>query len=106
MVTVLPDKIGKTIIILSCLKDDRQGEFYLNKLFSLKQEEEFERALISIIIGSGENTYLNPSMWGQLGDKQKILKDELNSKKPIERIEYKPFQSELNFFSKEFSTTI
>src|ERR1019366_4667187 len=80
MVTVLPDKSNKTIILFSCFDEDRQSEYFLNKLFSLKNEDEFERAVTSIIINKSSNVFLNPTIWKKLGARQKILENEINIK--------------------------
>lgn len=105
MATVLPDKSNKTIIIFACFDGDRQSEYFLNKLFSLKNEEEFERAVTSIIINKSSNVFLNPTMWDKLGERQKILEKEINLKRSFDELPEKPFMSEINFFSSEFLAT-
>lgn len=103
MVTILPDKSNKTIILLACFEGDTQSEYFLNKLFSITNEEEFERAVTSIIIDTASNVFIHPTMWDKFGDKQKILEKEINLKRSFSELPEKPFMSELNFFSKEFS---
>ena len=102
MITVLPDKSNKTIILFSCFDGDRQSGFFLNKLFSLK-DDEFDRAVTSIIINKSSNVFLNPTMWDKLGARQKTLENEINTKRPFDEESKKPFMSEINFFSEEFS---
>ncbi len=103
MLTILPDKSNKTIILFSCFEGDKQSEYFLNKLFSLQNEIEFEKAVTSIIINKASNVYLNPTMWDKLGVQQQILEDEINSERPFDELPKKPFMSKVNFFSGEFS---
>jgi hypothetical protein len=103
MITVLPDRSNKTIILFACFQADKQSEFFLNKLFSILNEEEFERAVTSIIVNKASNVFINPSMWEKLGERQNILEKEINIKRSFDELPEKPFMSEINFFSKEFS---
>lgn len=102
MVTVLPDKSNKTIILFSCFEGDRQSKYFLDKLFSMK-DDEFERAVTSIIINKSSNVFLNPTMWEKLGARQNTLEREINLKRSFDELPDKPFMSEINFFNKEFS---
>jgi hypothetical protein len=103
IVTILPDHNGKTIILFACFKGDKSAEFYLKKLLSLESKDDFERAVSSLLIFSGTNTYLNPSLWQALGEKQEIIEKELNYKRKLDNISEKPFMSSINFFQDEYS---
>jgi len=105
IITVLPDKSGKTIIILSCFNEDEHSKYYLNKLFSLVDENEFERALTSIIIEHGQNVFINPTMWDAFGELQNTLERERNIQRPFDSLPQKPYMSKLNFFASEYSAT-
>jgi hypothetical protein len=92
--------------MFSCFDGDKQGEYFLKKLFSLTNDVEFEKAVTSIIIAKSSNTFLSPNMWNQLGTRQDVLENERNEKRQFDKLPAKPFMSALNFFDEEFATQL
>jgi hypothetical protein len=108
MVTVIPDKFNRTMIILSCLKDDLNSSFYLKKLGSMKDNVEFQKAITGIILNScTDNTFFNPDFWKKLcvNDEDKLIAREVSKKRPLDKLDEKPYLASVNLFDKKNAFT-
>jgi hypothetical protein len=102
--TVIPDKFNRTIIIISCFKDDPNACIYLDKLNSLKSETEFEKAISGIIFNScAKNTFINPKLWDKIcfNDEDKLIAKEIIKKRPFDKLDEKPYLSKINLFDEK-----
>lgn len=101
-VTIVPDKFNRTMIILSCLKDDLNSCFYLKKLGSLRDNVQFQKAITGIILNScSDNTFLNPDFWNKLclNDEDKLIAREVTKKRPLDKLDQKPYLASINLFA-------
>ena len=101
MLTIIPDEQKRTIVILSCLKSDYNSSFYLSKLNSIKEENEFYKAISGILLKScPENTFFNPQLWDCFceNDKDKLIAREINKERPFDKLNEKVYLSSINLF--------
>lgn len=105
MVTVTPISFERTAIILSCFKKDSNSSYFLQKLKSLKDENELNRSISAIILNScPDNTFMNPLMWKKIceNNQDQTLLNEIKTQRPTDRLESRPYQSLVNLFDQKY----
>ncbi|MFT6243406.1 MAG: hypothetical protein ACJA0U_001500 [Salibacteraceae bacterium] len=108
MVSIIPDKINRTMIILSCLSDDLNSSFYLKKLGSMNDKVQCQRAISGIILNNcSDNTFLNPQFWDSLclNDKDKFIARKVSKKRPYDKLDREPYLSSINLFDSKLGIT-
>lgn len=99
---IQPTNDGRTLILLSCFKEDAKSIKFLDQLSSLN-DFRFLRAISSLAISHVENTFFSPIMWEKFNFKEKEqLLYELLITNPVENQRKGFFHSKINFFEKRF----
>jgi hypothetical protein len=107
MFNVLPDKFGRTIIIVAVLKDDGNALQLLHKFDRLDGVCFFQALTRLVFDANKDNTFLHPKFWKHLEDKgysSKII-TELNEGRGFDVMGDPLKLSNINLFSKEFYCT-
>lgn len=103
MITVIPTST-ETHIILGCFSEDQRSLKYINELEQL-EDDKFEIAITSILIGDIENTFISPLIWQRMTkNERKILMEEISLTSPLYMTMFEDsfFLSRLNLFSPKF----
>ncbi len=104
MITVIPT-LTETHIVLGCFPDDQRSLTYMDELEKL-EDDKFENAITSILIGDIENTFISPLIWERMTKREReFLMQEISLTSPMimTMFEESFFISSLNFFNPKFS---
>lgn len=72
MISVLPNELNKTTIVLARFKFDSESKLIFNQLNMLKaHSKQFEIEISKLIFAKTENFYLQPDFWNFLDEKEK-----------------------------------
>jgi hypothetical protein len=104
MITVIPTQT-ETHIVLGCFSEDQRSVTYIDELEQLDNDK-FENAITSILIGDIENTFISPLIWKRMTKREKeFLMQEISLTSPMfmAMTEESFFLSSLNLFKPRFS---
>uniref|UniRef100_UPI00404A02F4 hypothetical protein n=1 Tax=Fulvivirga sp. TaxID=1931237 RepID=UPI00404A02F4 len=100
---IQPTLSGETLILLSCLPEQKKSVKFIDQLYQLKPLL-FEKAISSLAIAYVENTFVSPSIWGRLSllEREQLL-SELFLTSPQSRSTLVGFfHSKLNLLDRKF----
>ncbi len=105
ILTVLPDKLNRTILIVGALRSDQNATMTLER-FSRLSGKDFRKAISSLMIGvNKENTFFNPCLWEymqQIGIDKQII-NEVNQQRGLDLLSQPLTLSEIDLFADEFT---
>ena len=104
---IQPLETGKTIILLSCLPEQKKSIKFIDQLDDLKQLP-FLKAISSLAISHVENTFFSPTIWNQMNkaEQARLLYELEVTIPPYRSQSNKFFHSQINLFDERFKKNI
>lgn len=105
MLTLIPDKQNRMILIMACLKSDGNAMHILRK-FDRLNDGERSKAITSLVLTvNKDNTFFNPALWDYMvnhGIDQTLIR-EINHDRGLDLLIDEVRLSSLNLFDSRFT---